>query len=325
MTAHIEGACARMFARHETFHPRYGWLKKGVEAVGRDNGAFTAIDATVQLGVGKNMVRSIRYWASAAKLLSPAIDSSARKVREVATFNGEAIFGERGADPYLEAPGTLWLVHWWLLLPTCEIPVWWVVFQKFTAVEFTEKELVDFVESEIARSSWKSPNRSSIEKDISCLLRTYTAIKQGRAALDDLFDCPFRNLGIIEEDSPNRFRFVLGIKRGLPPEIVLFAVIEWMTMQESGAQTASISRLVGEVGGPGRAFRLGEAALTHLLEEAIRDTGIGSLSSGAGTRQLAIEQNLNEAKAVVLRSYYSRIHMRLALPLDEYVRGETLS
>ena len=32
---------------------------------------FTAADATVRLGVGKNMVRAIRFWATAAKVIEP--------------------------------------------------------------------------------------------------------------------------------------------------------------------------------------------------------------------------------------------------------------
>ena len=57
------------FARHETFHPRFGWLKKGFDQAAKDPTIFLQDDATVRLGVGKNMVRSIRYWCSAFKLL----------------------------------------------------------------------------------------------------------------------------------------------------------------------------------------------------------------------------------------------------------------
>ena len=54
-----------IFARHETFHPRFGWLKKGYDAAVKNNNIFLEEDAAVTLGVGKNMVRSIRYWCSA--------------------------------------------------------------------------------------------------------------------------------------------------------------------------------------------------------------------------------------------------------------------
>jgi hypothetical protein len=59
-----------VFARHETFHPRFGWLKKGFDRASEDSEVFLREDAPVQLGVGKNMVRSIRYWCVAFKLLA---------------------------------------------------------------------------------------------------------------------------------------------------------------------------------------------------------------------------------------------------------------
>ncbi|EKD09459.1 DUF4007 family protein [Limnospira platensis] len=58
-----------VFARHETFHPRFGWLKKGFDQSEKDDRIFLAEDAPVRLGVGKNMVRSLRYWCQAFKIL----------------------------------------------------------------------------------------------------------------------------------------------------------------------------------------------------------------------------------------------------------------
>lgn len=49
-----------VFARHETFHPRFGWLKKGFDRAAIDSEVFLRPDAPVRLGVGKNMVRAIR-------------------------------------------------------------------------------------------------------------------------------------------------------------------------------------------------------------------------------------------------------------------------
>jgi hypothetical protein len=48
------------FSGHESFFCRSLWLKKGYDALigGVD---FNAPDAVVALGVGKNMVSSIRY------------------------------------------------------------------------------------------------------------------------------------------------------------------------------------------------------------------------------------------------------------------------
>ena len=41
----------------------------------RDPDAFNALDATVELGVGKNMVKAIRFWGTAAKLIEQSPNS----------------------------------------------------------------------------------------------------------------------------------------------------------------------------------------------------------------------------------------------------------
>jgi hypothetical protein len=49
------------FGGHEKFAFRYGWLKKGIDAAIDDPSIFSHDQALVTLGVGKNMLRSIRY------------------------------------------------------------------------------------------------------------------------------------------------------------------------------------------------------------------------------------------------------------------------
>src|SRR6266508_2474489 len=70
------------FARHETFHPRFGWLKKGFDAASRHPDVFLRDDATVLLGVGKNMVRAIRYWCLAFKILYEVPSPERPRLRE---------------------------------------------------------------------------------------------------------------------------------------------------------------------------------------------------------------------------------------------------
>lgn len=48
------------FSGHETFPFRYAWLKKGLDGLIKKPTLFTSEDAVIDLGVGKNMVRSIR-------------------------------------------------------------------------------------------------------------------------------------------------------------------------------------------------------------------------------------------------------------------------
>lgn len=59
------------FSGHQTFAFRYGWLEKGVRGVAACPSLFSEDDALVRLGVGKNMVDSIRHWCQVTHLLEP--------------------------------------------------------------------------------------------------------------------------------------------------------------------------------------------------------------------------------------------------------------
>ena len=57
------------FSGHETFSLRHGWLKKGVDCVSQKPDFFSTERAMIELGVGKNMVQSIRHWCLATQVL----------------------------------------------------------------------------------------------------------------------------------------------------------------------------------------------------------------------------------------------------------------
>ena len=60
------------------------------------------------LGVGKNMVKSIRHWSVATGVLADTRGGGD------ATDFGARLFSDEGWDPYMEDPATVWLLHWQL-------------------------------------------------------------------------------------------------------------------------------------------------------------------------------------------------------------------
>lgn len=77
------------FSGHETFPFRYTWLPKAVKTVKNNPKIFSDEDyAMVSLGVGKNMVRAIRFWAEASGIIK-----FQGKDGFVVTEFGEILFG----------------------------------------------------------------------------------------------------------------------------------------------------------------------------------------------------------------------------------------
>ena len=297
------------FARHETFHPRYGWFRKAYTVVSHDPYVFTQDDAPVVIGVGKNMVRAIRFWGLAAKLIVEDPESPNRRApRLLPTRFGHALFGESGWDRYMEDPGTIWLLHWRLLAAPSRLPVWWLAFNEFNAVEFTDDDLEVATATQLdAVAAWTNPRPSSLKKDISALLRTYApAERSRRTGIDDLLDCPLRELNLIGRSAATgRYRFTLGPKATLPSAIVAYAVLDYVSRVGTGGNTITLSRLAHEPGAPGQAFKLTEAELRVTLEPALVRTDALSLTTPTGAAQLAWDQDPATVAITILDDYYS--------------------
>lgn len=298
------------FARHETFHPRYGWLRKAYEAARLGPETFSRDDATVELGVGKNMVNAIRYWGVAFDLLDEVrLPGRGRTSSFVPSGLAEAIFDDSGWDPYLEDPASLWLLHWRLLRPRCVAPVWWLAFNVFEPAQFTEEQLLHDIEEQVENTTdWTRVAPASVKKDVDCVLRMYAPARaRGRDAFEDVLDCPFRELGLVEPvpGETRSYRWVFGTKATLAPAIVAYAAVDF-AFSEAGGSTVSLTNLATAVGGPGRAFKLPEAALYEALSAAAEHVPEIQVTSPAGIRQLAIASGDQRLPARILESYFER-------------------
>ncbi|MDQ1102868.1 DUF4007 family protein [Nocardioides zeae] len=306
--------CRSSFARHETFHPRFGWLKKAYDEANRPGGGtFASADAPVRLGVGKNMVNAIRYWGLAFKVLQEAPNPERPRVPLIVPSSfGRALLDDEGWDPYLERPESLWLLHWQLLRRTSQAPTWWVAFNAMSQVAFTESELQARVSDLASAAEWSAVVPASIKKDVDCLVRTYTVRGQGRQTLDDVLDCPFRELGLLEraghEDS--KWRVAYGAKPTLSSHVVLFASLDYVTQHAPESRAIGVARLATDPGGPGRSFGLREVDLYAALSEATRGRNDLVLTEAGGLRQLALATDdvANTAERVAAQIYDGRLN-----------------
>jgi Protein of unknown function (DUF4007) len=279
-------------------------VKKAVDGATADPDLFNQDEAVVRLGIGKNMVRSLRFWGMAMKVLAELPRDTGRVSLIAPSSFGQAMFGDGGWDPYCELPGTLWLLHWSLLKPPSSAPVWWLAFNEFPAVEFTAEELQHFV-SERTRD-WSFTSDSAIKKDVLCLLRMYASGQSKRASFEDLVDCPFRELNLIQASTVTAggYRFVTGAKPTLPSGIAAFACMDFIARSQTTAKVIGVNYLATEVGSPGRAFRLSEAELTLLLSEASGSYQLFELKSPVGVSQLTFRGDAASIAEDLLAAHY---------------------
>jgi hypothetical protein len=300
-------AAPPVFARHDTFHPRHGWLKKGFDFASEDPKIFARENASVELGVGKNMVRAIRYWCLAFDLLAEG-DGPGETVPTA--FGRWLLDDQSGRDPFLESAASLWLLHWRLLRDTGVATAWRFSFFDFTQHVFSTDELSAGLKDFVARTYSNAARLadSSFDKDAACLVRMYTQAPPEQAISEETLQCPFVALGLLRgaSDTPTgraRVQFQVGEKPTLSPMLVAATCVERVLALESSARTISIHDLARGTTAPGLAFRLGESALYQALDSAaVVVPGLRVAVSG-GISQLAVEDPPKAYRSLMARAF----------------------
>jgi hypothetical protein len=247
----------------------------------------------VRLGVGKNMVRAIRYWCQAFKLLEA----------DQPTEFGIQLLGDEGWDSFLEDPASLWLLHWKLLEPPCYATTWEFVFNQFRSVEFSTEELFNQLCEYRDRIAPRMAE-SSLKKDISCVLRMYTQQPEKTSVSEDSLDCPFAELGLLYPSGNSRtYGFRMGQKPTLPAAIVVYACLNYAALSMEGQNRIPIGKLLYDPGSPGQVFRLTESALDAAITVFADETSLG-ISDAAGKRELFFNDEPIRKAGDILNTYY---------------------
>ena len=179
---------------HESFPFRYTWLPKAVRCLNENPATFsTDAEAMVALGVGKNMVRSIRFWTQAAGIA----ESASRGKRYELTEFGQALLGTDGLDPFLEDTRTLWLLHWKLSTGTEPLLAWDYVLNRSQEPELFPSSLVIDLKKEALRHQDKM-SAATIEQHFQTFIHTYVPTRGRKGEIqEDNLDCPLVELGFI--------------------------------------------------------------------------------------------------------------------------------
>lgn len=273
---------------HESFPCKTLWLTKGYNFI-VDGGNFNASDAVIALGVGKNMVSSIRYWLKVFGL------SSQDKPTEIADY----LFDEnKGVDKYIESLGTLWLLHY-LLVSQKEATLYNITFTKFQKERktFDREQLVNFVKRlMIEDNKAKIFNPNTTKKDVGVLLQNYTQPYKAKSFED--YSSLLIDLDLIRvEDDGKSYAFNIEGKRTIPLEIFLYAVLN-----EKGKDRSVSYDVLQDIG---LIFCMNDAEVIDMAQAiGQRYSSYVQYSDNAGIRQLLFKEGATLDSKEVLDKYY---------------------
>ena len=293
------------FSGHQTFPFRYTWLKKGVDAVAKDPTVFSSEDASVTLGVGKNMVASIRHWCQVAGLIRT---DPHQRGRFIPTNLGETIFDDKnGFDPYLDDPATLWLIHWQIATNINQATAWYWAFNVLKKNQFVRSTFAEELHEWASREkiSMRPVSANTLQRDVNCFIRTYCQSRHTAAIVEESFDCPLVDLNLIAElPESDGYEFQRGEKETLSIEVFAATLIAFWDARFSERDAMPFQELMYAPISPGRIFRLDEDTMVLYLERLEPLTnGTLRYDETADLKQVYRDGDLNPIE--LLERYYA--------------------
>ena len=297
---------AKSFAGHETFAFRYSWLKKGVDHLMADPETFRRDEAQVLLGVGKNMVKSIRHWCIATRLAEELPGTRGRGIRP--TELGMRLLSDNGWDPFMEDEATLWLIHWNLASAGTRAATWYWAFNRFREHAFTRQSMADALEKALQTMEWSDVARHTIGRDVDCFVQTYLLPRWGKSRSDDALECPLTSLELLtQEPDGEELRFRVGPKNSLPPTHFTYALAEFWKTSRRTAMTLEFRDVMMSEGSPALVFKLDEDSVLGYLD-SLKEVSHGDLvfEDTALVRRIVRNRRSEISTMHLLEAYYGK-------------------
>lgn len=261
------------FSGHETFACRFVWLPRAVRLIVQDPAALLSDERSIlELGLGKNMVRSLRFWLDAF-----GVASQGREGWFLRPF-GAAMLGPDGLDPFMERVETQWLLHW-RLATAVENPLfaWRHVFFRRMRPDFTRSELLAELRAEGERIGHELSDVTLLQH-LDALLHTYLG-SSNPGAPEDALDGPLVDLALLRRhghrrSDMERIEPLFSLAR-LPlgevgAKVVDYALSDFWQVRRRGERMLTFRDVAYAEGSPGATFRLAHDDLREHLERRTR-------------------------------------------------------
>lgn len=251
------------FRAHDTFFIRKGWLSKGMKNVAVKPDVFVAKDENPMdvLGIGANMVKSLRYWLQTVCLTSET--TKGKRIQTLTDF-GTSVYAN---DRFIEELGTLFLLHYKLATNRDEATAWWFFFNEFSMSEFTREDFVGSLQNYLQMvEDGESVAIRSLNDDFACIISTYVPrykSNPGKVSAENNIDCPLGELGLIDilSRKTKTYKKATPSVENINPWIVMAIISD----QALGKVEISLNELLTAPGNIGRILNLDAVSMLEML------------------------------------------------------------
>ena len=270
--------------KHGSFYLRSGWGTKIIQAVESDNMIFTPakeLDAVDKIGLGRVMIKALRYWADASGLVVEQKVQGGIRKETTPLFD---LIAEK--DRYFQKPGSLLLIHRNLATNESYATAWYWAFNEFDKQTFSKNEFVDGLHYYLAVNGM-TIKKAAVEKEFNCFKNTYLGdVKFDIKTVMDEDTYPMlAPLHLLRMNSEKKFEKCALSKTDIPLLVLVYAIAKDNEEECKAGRQISIDKLMEDKKQVGKYFSIRYTKLIDMLLEA-ENKQMLTLNNNFGNRHI---------------------------------------
>ncbi len=282
------------FSGHDSFQCRQLWLKKGYDYV-QTNKSFNDEDSVVKLGVGKNMVSSIRYWMRAFNIIDKT---------DKPTEFGHALFSDDGWDPFLEDEASIWLLHY-QLVKTNLASIYNIIFNEFRKEKllFTKEIFLNYLKRRKESEEGLNFNENTVGDDFTVFIKMYYGNSSDSRDVEDSFSGILSEIDLLKSTGRGKdeqYQIENNERDLLPAEVLLYTIVD----NPMYSNAISLNSLEYDTNSPGSIFALNRSGLVNKITEIVKDNKQITFTDHAGIKELQFKSK--PSLRSILDNYYGK-------------------
>lgn len=246
------------YSQHQSFYLRDRWLSKAIKNINTNNSFFFEKDAFEKVGLGKNMVQSLKHWIIATNLYEEFKEGSS-KVHKITNLG---IF-VREKDIAIKYFNTAGLLHFSLATNLQISTAWYWLFNIYSETVFTREELFIELRNWVQNNEKRVIAENSLKRDIDCLIKLYTT---GGSNLDpeEVILSPLYKLHLLEERNGTIYKREPNFKQD---NLLLVGYTLLKYKEKYQVSSISLDDMVHKEELLGKVYNLKRSTIVSLLSE----------------------------------------------------------
>lgn len=246
------------YGQHQSFYLRDRWLNKAIKHIGIDERFFYDKEAFEKIGLGKNMVQSLRYWVLATRVAEERFNDDRKKIYKITDFG--QILNE--FDKFLQFPDSASILHYHLSFEKEPSTAWYWFFNNVKETIISKDDLISLFIKWVNENEVKTVSEKSLKRDIDCLIKLYTAGNNNEDP-EEVIQSPLYRLNLLKESKGIIYK-VNGDSDTIGITALQYVLLHYKELNEVDA--VSVEEIIHNDGLWGKIFNMNRPSIINALE-----------------------------------------------------------